>query len=257
LYRSTGGDGVDVWLNYSYTNRNGQPVEYNERTPAGSYTLTVRELTGSDAPNYRMANLGESVTQTIKPRSLSFTNPAGDRALIYGDCIFLATLVGVLFDDHVLATGTRNGERISLERNSLSDYLDSRQGVGEYHYVLDGLGGRQGRNYVLTDATSGNSGVAAGATSRVEANISIAPRPIRYQVRNQQGMYGNYLNCELPDCGSRILRKLDYGAVQFESLLPGDDVGANVGLIDFNGRSGSLDDVLPLGQYFQVVTGLR
>lgn len=243
------------------TDSGGAAVQYGERSPVGTYTVTVNGLAGDRPSNYVLVNDGLSRDFAVSRKPLSFTNVETEFSLVYGDGIWLATLAGILDGDDVQVSGTRNGQLITLLANEHSDLLDSRQDVGSYRYVLDSLIGADSDNYLLV-----------AAANRVETDVTITPRPLRYWIDNVVGQYGNFKACADPlvysSCNGNTsywadltvasnpwATGLELGELHFDGLMPGDDVQGKVGLIDLNGTSGSLADLPPPGLYFQVLEG--
>jgi len=210
------------------------------RQNAGSYPFTL-SLDGWNSGNYRIAG-NAAGTMTVAPKPLTLTAEANP-STVYGSASRLGTLGGVLAGDEVGVTvgGGLPQARLTPDGTGALAY-GKRVNTGSYAFTLGStLSGTQSANYTVANGASGQ--------------LSVTPKPIIYTVDEVSGQYGNFGPCDDFRC-NRWSPGVPLGQARFEGVLPGDTVGASVGVLDLNGRSGVIDSTTPVGTYFQVVTGL-
>ncbi|WP_141100588.1 beta strand repeat-containing protein [Roseateles aquatilis] len=239
---------------YTATNdTTGAVATYTERSDAGRYTDRVTAISGPGSSNYVFDVAGSVGGQLlIAPKLLTLTMPSATNST-YGNTANLGKLSGVLFNDDI---GLRTGgtaempsARLTLGADGTLGYT-GRLDVGSYGYSVatDALVGTKSGNYRVA-ALDGGATVASG-------QLAVAQRELRYAVDNASGQYGNYKACELVRCYPWQVG-IDYGQVNFDNLMVGDQVGGSVAMLDFKGGAVvPLDSRTPVGAYLQVVTGL-
>jgi hypothetical protein len=245
--------GQQVGMVVTATDANGGVVDYTERTNAGKYSTTVTGLSGDAARNYTLAG-SNTAKLDITPRELGWVAVDAPTA-VYGEPVTLGGLRGLLFNDDVSVKGSVGGPSGPLGlANGVggATRFEGRLDVGTYDYSFagtDNLMGAKSGNYYLPKSASGK--------------FSFTTREVVYAVDNAQGSYGNYKACER-NCDPWV-PGIDLGKVHFQTVIDGrrvegiaagDDLGGTLGLLDFNGVSGTLDSKTPVGTYFEVVTGL-
>lgn len=218
----------------------------------GEYSGFGFRLQGPHAGNYELVQ--PQYTVTIKPRPLDLPfdefvfddGPLGNFVITYGDEVRpVGNILPMDAGDLVVTGPTPDGTHRPVSK------LDA----GRYKLSTLGLQGQWAFNYVLEP-------------SNPDFFLKVDQRQLFYSIDDVEGQYGNFLPCLDPvTCnGGRYgihgdnhlwVPGLTLGQIQLEGVLPGDEVrGANIILIDANGRTGTLEDMPPPGIYFQVADTL-
>lgn len=174
------------------------PSAYSERTPVGSYHDYLT-LTGSNAPNYTLANPYR--LWSIAPKPLA-VNAASQVNTVYGSAGSFGSFdtSGILFNDDVSVLVRGTGLANRLVAPDAGGQLPSlaRQNAGSYPFSLS-LSGWQSGNYRIAGGTEGT--------------MTVAPNPLLLSAEtNPSTVYGS--------------------AFQIGTLggvLQGDDVGVTAG----------------------------
>ncbi|WP_426149050.1 filamentous hemagglutinin N-terminal domain-containing protein [Polaromonas sp. DSR2-3-2] len=217
------------------------------RTSVGYYYATVTELKdlyGRSADNYQWTNAGYPGSQyfpfTIQPLQLTWSQGAGNLSITYGDKLPATntfSLSGILPGD-VVKTGEPIATPISV--------------------AVGGTGVRRGVD-TLPDAGTYTFGAVAAAGSNylfpTDGRLTVAPKPLAYAITDVSGQYGNYKACNTKTCDPWI-PGIDLGQIIVPGALVGDRLGGTIGLLDLKGGKVSFTDKTPVGNYFQVLTGL-
>ena len=217
------------------------------RTPVGYYYATVTGLTdlyGRSADNYQWTNAGYPRSQnfpfTIQPLQLTWSQGAGNLSITYGDklpAINKYSLSGILPGDDVII-----GEPIATPIS----------------VAVGGSGVRRGTDTIPDAGTYTYTGVAAAGSNYllpVDGKLTVAPKPLTYAITDASGQYGNYKACNTTTCDP-WLPGIDLGQIIVPGALVGDRLSGTISLLDLKGEKVSLDDKTPVGNYFQVLTGL-
>ena len=242
----------DIQPNLAITaDATGKTVTYGQQTSAGSYTQTISALVppagtttlADPTLNYVFVPTpGASAKLDIARKPLTFT-PVASSDVTYGSAVPLGTLAGVLFGDDVgLQTNAAAGmpaQRLGADSSGTLDYT-TKLDAGTYAWST-ALAGAKSGNYVIS-APSGS--------------FNVAQKVIIYAVDNAEGQHGDYRACDPTSGCNPWVPGAVVGTARFEGVLAGDNVAGTVAITDLNGNLTALDNHTPVGQYFEVVTGL-
>jgi len=214
------------------------------RTPVGYYYATLTDLVGQSAANYQWTNAvdpgNRNYSFAIQPLQLRWSQDAGNLSITYGDklpAINKYSLSGILPGDDVII-----GEPIATPIS----------------VAVGGSGVRRGTDTIPDAGTYTYTGVAAAGSNYllpVDGKLTVAPKPLAYAVTDVSGQYGNYKACNTNTCDP-WLPGIDLGQIIVPGALVGDRLSGTIGLLDLKGEEVSLNDQTPVGNYFQVLTGL-
>lgn len=217
------------------------------RSPVGYYYATVTGLTdlyGRSTANYQWENAAYPGSQyfpfTIQPRQLTWAQDAGNLSITYGNklpAIDPYSLSGVLPGDVVKSEPIATPISVAVGGAGVRRGVDTLPDAGTYAY---GGVAAVGSNYVLP------------ADGR---QLTVAPKPLAYAITDASGQYGNYKDCATPGCVP-WLPGIDLGQIIVPGALLGDRLGGTIGLLNTKGEKVLLDEKTPVGNYFQVLTGL-
>jgi hypothetical protein len=217
------------------------------RSPVGYYYATVTGLTdlyGRSTANYQWENAAYPGSQyfpfTIQPRQLTWAQDAGNLSITYGNklpAIDPYSLSGILPGDVVKSEPIATPISVAVGGAGVRRGVDTLPDAGTYAY---GGVAAVGSNYVLP------------ADGR---QLTVAPKPLAYAITDASGQYGNYKDCATPGCVP-WLPGIDLGQIIVPGALLGDRLGGTIGLLNTKGEKVLLDEKTPVGNYFQVLTGL-
>jgi filamentous hemagglutinin family protein len=214
------------------------------RVPVGRYDATVTDLVGQSASNYQFTGResfgGETIFPfSIQPLQLNWYEGTGNFNITYGDklpAININSLSGILGGDTV-----KPGELIATPVS----------------VAVGGTGVRRGADTLPDAGTYTYSATAAAGSNYLfpVGKLTVAPKPLTYEITNASGQYGNYKDCANPGCVP-WLPGIDLGQINVQAALPGDRVGGTIGLLNSKGETVLLNEKTPVGNYSQVLTDL-
>jgi len=214
------------------------------RMPVGYYSATLTDMVGASAANYQWTDSqvygNRDFSFNIQPLQLTWSQGAGNLSITYGDklpAIYNNSLSGILPGD-VVTIGEPIATPISV--------------------AVGGAGVRRGFNTLPDAGTYTYGGVAVAGSNYLfpaDGKLTVAPKPLTYAITDASGQYGNYKACNTTTCDPWI-PGIDLGQIIVPGALVGDRLGGTIGLLDLQGKQVSLDDKTPVGNYFQVLTGL-
>ncbi|HEY8907304.1 MAG TPA: hypothetical protein VIM63_14840, partial [Rhodoferax sp.] len=214
------------------------------RIPVGYYSATLTDMVGVSSANYQWTGSqvygNRDFSFNIQPLQLTWSQGAGDLSITYGDklpAIYNNSLSGILPGD-VVTTGEPIATPISV--------------------AVGGAGVRRGVDTLPDAGTYAYGGVAVAGSNYLfpaDGKLTVAPKPLTYAITDASGQYGNYKACNTTTCDPWI-PGIDLGQIIVPGALVGDRLSGTIGLLDLKGEKVSLDDKTPVGNYFQVLTGL-
>jgi filamentous hemagglutinin family protein len=240
--------GESLTLTQAYVDSKGNPVQPNLFSDAGSYQARPAGLGGTTASNYYLdPSLLKTADVVIRPKPLDLHLPATQTST-YGTSPVFATAQDYPRDgvSYLLSGAGLPGKALAedilsikngFNRNLLMDQLVD---AGQYTYSIS-LGGAKAGNYVLAGATTGT--------------WVVKPKTLTWTVAPGGGQYGYYKNCDGFSC-TALVSGVDIGKPVYNGVIPGDDVGGNVAILDLKGAPMTVDAKTPVGSYFEVVAGL-
>ena len=243
------GDKVQAVSFVSSEQKRGTAVDANvnlpSRAPVGFYFASVTDLVGQSASNYQMTGGQSFGSETIfpfsiQPLQLKWYEGTGSFNITYGDklpAINTNSLSGLLGGDTV-----KPGELIATPIS----------------VAVGGMGVRRGADTLPDAGTYIYSAIAAAGSNYLfpaEGKLTVAPKPLTYEITNASGQYGNYKDCATPGCVP-WLPGIDLGQINVQAALPGDRVGGTIGLLNAKGETVLLNEKTPAGNYVQVLTNL-
>lgn len=213
------------------------------RTPVGYYDATLTGMVGASAANYQWTDAitygNRNFPFTIQPLQLTWSQDAGNLSITYGD-----KLPAI---DKYWLSGILPG-----------DVVESEPIATPISVAVGGTGVRRGVN-TLPDAGTYTYGAVAAAGSNyllpADGRLTVAPKPLAYAITDVSGQYGNYKACNTTTCDPWI-PGIDLGQIIVPGALVGDRLSGTIGLLDLQGEKVLLNDKTPVGNYFQVMTGL-
>ncbi len=169
--------------------------------PTGSYWVDAASVTGASAANYTISLAGSSPSRvTVMPKPLTFQ--VGSANSTYGTAAVLprAALGGLVAGDAIgsVTAASRAGSAVAITPVT---------SAGSYALGVGGLTGTGAINYVVA---------AAGNTPGI---LTIAPKPLTWQVAADSAVYGDPLT----------------NAATLDALVPGDTVTIGIAALDANG----------------------
>ena len=243
------GDKVQAVSFVSSERKRGTAVDANVnlpfRAPVGFYFASVTDLVGQSASNYQLTG-GESFGNetifpfSIQPLQLKWYEGTGNFNITSGDklpAINTNSLSGILGGDTV-----KPGELIATPIS----------------VAVGGMGVRRGADTLPDAGTYTYSAIAAAGSNYLfpaDGKLTVAPKPLTYEITNASGQYGNYKDCATPGCVP-WLPGIDLGQINVQAALPGDRVGGTIGLLNAKGETVLLNEKTPVGNYAQVLTDL-
>ena len=214
------------------------------RAPVGYYYAGLTDMAGQSAANYQWSdavNYGDRIFPfAIQPLQLKWRQGADNFSITYGDklpAINNSSLSGILRGD-VFKTGEPIATPISV--------------------AVGGTGVRRGADTLPDAGTYSYSAVAVAGSNYllpVDGKLTVAPKPLAYAITDVSGQYGNYKDCATPGCVP-WRPGIDLGQIIVPGALLGDRLGGTIGLLNTKGDKVVLDEKTPVGNYFQVLTGL-
>lgn len=240
--------GESLTLKQVYVDSKGNPVQPNLYSDAGTYQARVSELGGATAANYVLdPALLKTADVVIRPKPLDL-HLAATQTTTYGSSPVFAVAANYPRDavTYLISGAGLPGKALAEQEPSMKNgftrslVLDQLVDAGEYAYNIT-LGGAKAGNYVLTGATGGT--------------WVIKPRTLTWTVAPGSGQYGYYKDCDGFSCTS-LVPGVDIGKPVYNGVITGDDVGGNVAILDLKGAPMTVDAKTPVGNYFEVVTGL-
>lgn len=240
--------GESLTLKQVYVDSKGNPVQPNLYSDAGTYQARLTELGGVTASNYYLdPALLKTADVVIRPKPLDLHLPA-TQTTTYGSSPVFAVAANYPRDvvTYVIAGAGLPGKALAEQEPSMNNgftrtlLMDQLVDAGQYTYNIT-LGGAKAGNYVLTGATSGT--------------WLIKPKALTWTVAPGSGQYGNYKDCNGFSCNA-LVPGADIGKPAFNGVIQGDDVGGTVAILDLKGAPMTVDAKTPVGNYFEVVSGL-
>jgi hypothetical protein len=240
--------GDDLTVKQVYVDSKGNPVQPNLYSDAGTYQARLTDLGGASAANYVLdpARI-KTADVVIKPMPLNLYLPA-TRTSTYGTSPVFAIADTYPKDavTYLISGAGLPGKALTEQEQTAKNnfkrnlVLDQLVDAGEYTYTIT-LGGAKAGNYVLTGGTTGT--------------WVIKPKTLTWTVSPGSGQYGYYKDCDGFSCTS-LVPGVDIGKPVYNGVIPGDDVGGNVAILDLKGAPMTVDANTPVGNYFEVVSGL-
>jgi len=240
--------GDDLTVKQVYVDGKGRQIQPNLYTDAGTYQVRLADLGGTAAANYVLdPALVTTASVVIKPMPLDLHLPATQTSTYGSSPVF--AVAGTYPKDavtYVISGAGLPAKALTEQEQSISNgfnrtlVLDQLVDAGEYAYTIS-LGGAKPGNYVLTGATGGT--------------WVIKPKTLTWAVSAGSGQYGYYKDCDGFSCTS-LVPGVDIGKPAYNGVVPGDDVGGTVALLDLKGAPMTVDAKTPVGKYFEVVSGL-
>lgn len=240
--------GDDLTVKQVYVDGKGNAVQPNLYSDAGTYQARLTDLGGASAANYYLDSaLLKSADVVIKPMPLDLHLPATQTST-YGTSPVFAVASTYPKDavTYLISGAGLPGKALAEQEPSMKNgftrtlVMDTLVDAGEYTYNIK-LGGAKPGNYVLTGATSGT--------------WVVKPKALTWTVSAGSGQYGYYKDCDGFSCTS-LVPGVDIGKPVYNGVIPGDDVGGNVVILDLKGAPLTVDAKTPVGNYFEVVSGL-
>ncbi|NIA52246.1 filamentous hemagglutinin N-terminal domain-containing protein [Massilia sp. TW-1] len=240
--------GDDLTVKQVYVDGKGSQIQPNLYTDAGTYQVRLADLGGTAAANYVLdPALVKTASVVIKPMPLDLHLPATQTSTYGSSPVF--AVAGTYPKDavtYVISGAGLPGKALTEQEPSIGNgfnrtlVLDQLVDAGEYAYTIS-LGGAKPGNYVLTGATGGT--------------WAVKPKTLTWTVSAGSGQYGYYKDCDGFSCTS-LVPGVDIGKPVYNGVIPGDDVGGSVVLLDLKGAPMTVDAKTPVGKYFEVVSGL-
>jgi filamentous hemagglutinin family protein len=240
--------GDDLTVKQVYVDSKGSQIQPNLYTDAGTYQVRLTDLGGTAANNYVLDPARVTTASVvIKPMPLDLHLPATQTSTYGSSPVF--AVAGTYPKDavtYLISGADLPGKALTEQEPSISNgfnrtlVLDRLVDAGEHAYTI-GLGGAKPGNYILTGATGGT--------------WVIKPKTLTWTVSAGSGQYGYYKDCDGFSCTS-LVPGVDIGKPVYNGVIPGDDVGGSVVLLDLKGAPMTVDAKTPVGKYFEVVSGL-
>jgi filamentous hemagglutinin family protein len=226
----------------------GATAAYDQHTDAGRYTVHANGLAASPGgaqSNYVYVDSpGATSALTITPRPLGFVALPSQPTGVYGNAARLGELDGVVAGDDVGLQATLDGGAPAarlLQDASGGVWYTARANAGDYTWSTT-LAGARAHDYTLAAAPSGK--------------LTVTPRPLVWAVDNASAQHGGYLACDPATSCNPWVPGMPMGAGHLQDVLAGDAVAGTVIAVDGNGTPITIDAHTPVGDYFEVVSGL-
>jgi hypothetical protein len=240
--------GDTVTVKQVYVDNKGNPVQPNLYSDAGTYQARLTDLGGAAAVNYVLDPARvKTADVVIRPMPLDLHLPATQTSTYGSSPVF--AVAGTYPKDavtYLISGAGLPGKALAEQEPSIKNgfrrdlVMDQLVDAGEYAYTIT-LGGAKPGNYVLTGATGGT--------------WVIKPKTLTWAVAPGSGQYGYYKDCDGFACTS-LVPGVDIGKPVYHGVIAGDDVSGNVAILDLKGAPMTVDAKTPVGNYFEVVTGL-
>ena len=173
--------------------------------PIGSYQVNLAGLAGQDAANYVLQSSGNTPNRvTITPRPLNFTLTGGSSNTTYGTA---AELPGFALSN--IVAGDSISGSVAAFRVGVPYASGARTPAGSYLWGVDALSGQGAGNYLVS------------FTGSSLFPLTIAPKPVTWQVASGSAVYGDALS----------------NATTLGGVLQGDDVSGQLQAINGSGTA--------------------